>query len=291
MKSIFLSVLFMFLINLTLFGESNSSKINKKNSKVDSKLLTNKDSNLLKKESDNDSIREFDIKTIEKLGKQIYQQDIYAAKATDILLEKKGGIEALQKEKILGWIVIENKTGAIVKFIKEIKGKYIPVYDIKFTSTKNGILTNAKGKLTKKELAQFKARQTALQSITEFCSPNYNTVVLPNINGKGFLVYALAATTKPNVAVIGGHYRVIVSSDGSKVEKIDKLSKACLVAPTKDNSNNVAGLVLTHLVSKTPIETHVFLNLLHKQTVYVGTIDKKIWKIDEGKIQQIENIE
>ena len=33
-------------------------------------------------------IRSFDIKTIESLGRQIYDQDGYAAKATDILFER-----------------------------------------------------------------------------------------------------------------------------------------------------------------------------------------------------------
>lgn len=237
-------------------------------------------------------IREFDLKTIEKLGQSIHQRDIYAARATDILFEKVGKPEKLEEEKIRGWIVREQKDNVLVRFIKQVDEGFLPAYDITFTSPDQGTLTRAKGKLSPVESAQFKARQLALKNIPEFCSPRYNTVVLPDVDGKGFLVYALAATTDPNLVFIVGHYRMTVSEDGTKVERVDRLFRSCLVFNKSDvpKDSETAGLYASHVVSDTPLETHVFVSLAQNQPLFIVTMDGQMWKIEKAKISKMENV-
>ena len=45
---------------------------------------------------------------------------------------------------------------------------------------------------------------------------------------------------------------------------------------------------MTHIVSNTPVETHVFLSLLHNIDFFVMTPDDTIWRVSEGAISHIE---
>ena len=234
-------------------------------------------------------IRDFDIKTIEKLGAEIYERDKYAAQATDIISTKVGGSEKLSEEKIAGWIVNKLKDKYLVRFIKQTEDQLLPAYEIIFTSSGKHAFREAKGELSAKEIAKFNARQLALKSIPEPGSDRYNTVVLPNVGGKGFLVYTLAATTDPNLIYIGGHYRMTVSQNGKKIERIDRLFKSCLILNKGDvpKGDKSAALFASHVVSKTPVETHVFANLLHDQPLYIMA-GGEIWAIENGKIRSVK---
>lgn len=239
------------------------------------------------------TIRHFDLKTIEALGQSIYERDSYAAKATDILFSEVGEPEKLTKEGIEGWIVTKDKQKVIVKFVAQIEEALLPIYDVTFTSSHEGKLTRIQGKkLLPEELAQFKAKQLALKNIPKFCSPRYNTVVLRDIDGEGFLVYALAATTDPNLVYIGGHYRITISKDGTEIEQIDRLFKSCLVLDRNDvlKDGKPAFMVGSHVVSNTPVETHVFVSLLHNLPLFIVTMDGEKWKIDKGEILAIGNV-
>lgn len=238
--------------------------------------------------SETQSIRDFDIKTIEKLGNEIYLRDKYAAQATDIVFEKVGGPDKLAEKKVKGWIINKLKGKYLVRFIKQTKDELLPAYDIVFTSSGKNAFREATGELTAQELAKFNARQLALESIPEPSSDRYNTVVLPNVGGKGFLAYTLAATTDPDLIYIGGHYRMTISENGKKVERIDRLFKSCLILNKGDVPEGAesAALFASHVVSNTPVETHVFVSLLHDQSLYIATGDK-MWSIENGKIRTV----
>ncbi len=237
-------------------------------------------------------IREFDLETIEELGRNIYERDMYAARATDILLKEVGKPEKLEEEKIRGWVVRQRKKTVLVRFIKQVGEGFAPAYDITFPSPGStgshdeGVLTKAAGTLSPDESAQFKARQLALKNIPEPFSRRYNTIVLPDVDGKGFLVYAIAATMEPDLILIGGHYRMTVSSDGEKVERVDRLFKDFLVVSKSDvpKDKEVAGLGVSHVVSNMPVETHVFVSMLHNQLLFVVTEGGQLWEIDKGTI-------
>ena len=119
------------------------------------------------------------------------------------------------------------------------------------------------------------------------CSKNYNTVVLPNTHDDGntWLVYLLATTTEAQKVQIGGHYGATVSKDGAKLLSFEPLSNSCLALSTIGEQGGVVkGLGMTHVLNDTPIETHVYLNLLHKIDFYVIT-EPGIWVISNGLIR------
>jgi hypothetical protein len=241
-------------------------------------------------------IREFDLKTIEKLGRDIFEQDGYAARATDIVFEKVGGPQELIKQKIAGWIVVKKDNAVVVRFGKRDGGSVVPAYDITFDSPKHGVLSKAKdGAYSANELPQFKARELAIKSIPKAYSRTYNMVVLPDPAGKGFLVYAIAATTEPHKILVGGHYRFSISETGDKLLRTDRLFKSFLVLDKRDfnvpKDTEIDAYAVTHLVSKLPLETHVFLSLLHDKPFVVTTPAGIIWVVADGQITKIDDSE
>ena len=67
-----------------------------------------------------------------------------------------------------------------------------------------------------------RAKQTAIAALKgKLFDIHYDYVVLDDPDGSGLVVYALASTGKPNEFVLAGHFRVTVSADGAKAERVD----------------------------------------------------------------------
>jgi hypothetical protein len=241
--------------------------------------------------------RRFDLKTIAALGQAIFEQDDYAARATDIILEKVGGPEKLVKEKIVGWIVVKRGKTVVVRFAKKDDANLRPAYDVTFDSRKKGTLKVAADKTyPENELVQFKARQLAIRNIPKLHSRSYNTVVLPDPAGRGFLVYVLAATDDANKIIVGGHYRFSISEKGDKILRTDPLFKSFLVIDKKELADKAAkegtkalGYFVTNLVSELPLETHVFLSLTQKLPFVVTAPSGNIWMVDGSQIVKVDD--
>jgi hypothetical protein len=116
---------------------------------------------------------------------------------------------------------------------------------------------------------------------------SYRFVVLNDPERDGHLVYALATSPNPDDIVAGVHYRVTVSSAG-KVKRVDPLARSRLVI--RKNGPDVpagylhAGLYATNMVSTEPVETFIYLSLLHHDSCVVFTSDSQAWLIKNGKI-------
>jgi len=232
-------------------------------------------------------IREFDLETINKLGHEIYRIDQYASIATDILFNQ--GLN-LKNYPIRGWIVMEYSDGVSITFVGEYKSGLRGVFEIRPNAEPKDRFKIVEGrKLTTVEESKFKARQTASKGINEYCSNRYNTVVIADPTSDSWLVYLLAATDDPNLILAGGHYRFTISKDGTTILNTDKLSNSCLTLNKKaediPNGATPVMMFMSHLVSKTPIETHVYLTLLHHMDFAVATNDGKVWKISKNGIE------
>jgi hypothetical protein len=44
----------------------------------------------------------------------------------------------------------------------------------------------------------------------------------------------------------------------------------------------------THIVSDTPVETHVFASLSYGVSFFVGTSDRSIWTVEKGTIKKVK---
>lgn len=235
-------------------------------------------------------IRKFDQATTEKLGVAIFEQDIRAAKATDLLFAKK--IDPA-KVGLRGWIVEGDAKSMLVRFVTEKDGNVEAFYDVSFVGRKTPTIAQPQNtQLTVSQRAQFKARTLAAKSITRPASRNYNLVILPDPEREGLLVYALAATTEPNSIMVGGHYRFTVSQDGERIEQSDELFRSFMVLSKKPKDLPPGAipqaLWMTTLVSNLPLETHVYLSLQHETTFVVGTPDSHVWEVGKGKMRMIK---
>ena len=124
-----------------------------------------------------------------------------------------------------------------------------------------------------------------------WCGGRFNTVVLDDPDGSGFLVYLLRPKPSVSAIPVGGHYRITVSADGTKVEQIDQLFVSCLtIDPASEarDGTKLEAVTMSHIVSQTPVETHVFLSLQEHLPFYVATMDGRIWKIENGGITQMD---
>lgn len=238
------------------------------------------------------AIRKFDQATIEKLGVAIYEQDIRAAQATDLLIANKS-TRQLEKEGVRGWIVEGNAPDMTVLFIKQGSLGLEAAYAIKFSGKKKPVIeVPSNAALTERQRALFAARLLVSQNIKRPCSRSYNVVMLPDPEKDGFLLYALAATSVADEVMAGGHYRFTVSKDGKRIEQTDALSKSCLTMSKRPKDAppgaQIAALTVTTLIDDKPQETHVYLSLLHKMPFYVATSATTFWEVSQGKMQPMK---
>jgi hypothetical protein len=134
-----------------------------------------------------------------------------------------------------------------------------------------------------------RAKQTAIAGLKgKLFDVHYDYVVLDDPKGSGFLVYALATTQKKDDIVLAGHFRVTVSADGSKAERVDALSRTLAVQHGGEGlpqGSDLVGLHMVQIVSPKPVETLLYTNLITGLPIYVATVpDGRIWEVANGKI-------
>jgi hypothetical protein len=224
------------------------------------------------------------LREIESKGYDIYIHDFMAATATNVV-----SIERLQNSSARGWIVVQDGDGWKVRFVGECDESICSSFDVAFNlEEKSARLTEFEVPeiIPDAQVAQWNARQLALDSEVQRCSETYNTVVLEGQDGTEpvWVVYLLAATRDPNIVVLGGHHRITVSADGARIIRNEPLTKACLQLPKSPDS---AALMVTNSISQEPLETHVFSSLLYRIPLYVGT-DLGVFAVEGNQIRFVE---
>jgi hypothetical protein len=138
--------------------------------------------------------------------------------------------------------------------------------------------------------ARKKAIQTAKAALQgKLFNIHYDYVVLNDPKGSGFLVYALGSTGNAGDVVLAGHFRVTVSADGSKTERVDALSKSLAIqhgGQSLPPGSHLAGLHMVQIVSPKPVETLVYTNRITNLPIVVATLPNgRIFEIENGKIE------
>ena len=137
--------------------------------------------------------------------------------------------------------------------------------------------------------ARKRAKQTAIAALQgKLFNIHYDYVVLDDPDGSGFLVYALGRGLKSGDVIVCGHFRVTVSSDGEKAERVDALSEAPMIENKNVNHSppgyKDVGIVIAQRVSNKPVETFVYANLLLGKYLFISGPDFSVWFIHNGKI-------
>lgn len=212
------------------------------------------------------------------LGTAIYESDLVSARATDLAkpnIAKNAGVR--------GWVTTKTSDGWTVDFWAPGADGPESKYRVQFSGghlTPRHAAVEPPAPLDADSIAMVRAVETAKKARFPSCDRRYNHAVLPAsmIGRDGWLVYLLAAHQRHGEVVIGGHARIHVSADGTRILETYPLSKGCLVMPFEPGPAPNA-IVTSTLISDRPLETHVYLSLLHKLPVFVSA-GGKLWKID-----------
>lgn len=234
-------------------------------------------------------VTEWPLAKIAALGTDLYRHDQAAWVATDVFLEFLGDERPAD---IVGWIVTGTGSDLTVRFLRRAGDDLRPGWDIKVMDGVPGPVVPAPDDavLGEREKATFRARQTASAGLGRApCSRTMNAVVLADPDSEDWLVWLLTPMPSAGSLPIGGHIRHRVSADGLTLLSREPLSRSCLVLEPSDTpeGSTTAGLFATHIVSDTPVETHVFLSLQSGLPLYVGTGDI-VWLVDGATVQQVE---
>jgi len=233
-------------------------------------------------------IRTFELLDLQKMGVALYRQDLSAWRATDALRAK---VPDLAAAGVKGWIVEDDGKVAKVRFLRDLGPGLEAGYDVEVTSKGAGPVVEPSDRgLTDEERTMFAARQTAMANLPPtLCRAGYNSAILKDPDGDGWLVWLLAPSPAAGAIPVGGHYRFTISADGRTLERRDALSTSCLViqTPQLPPGAKPEGLFVNHIVSPTPVETHVFLSLLYRQPFFVGTGKDKLWVVGQGQIAPV----
>jgi hypothetical protein len=232
-------------------------------------------------------IREFSIPTLERLGAELSRRDAMAARASDLVLAQH---PELKKGPLLEWVTDLSHAGSVY-WIVDTEPEATPVYkvvgdrveDIRGKPLPAGIQT------------RYRARRNAIKAVLPKLNgaygAHYNFEVLNDPDGSGFLVYTLAATNKRDEMFIGGHFRITVSADGSRVERIDDLSKGLLRFKLERDKKLELNASAQAVNSDHPVETFVYSSYLYHIPMFVGTKDKAYWVVNDGKIHKFTKAE
>jgi hypothetical protein len=137
--------------------------------------------------------------------------------------------------------------------------------------------------------ARKRALQTAIAALRgKLFAIRYDYVVLDDPDGSGFLVYALGQGPKPSDTVVHGHFRVTVSADGSKAERVDALAHSFFIdtkeSPVVGNYKKFA-FSMNQPLGTRPVETLVYASNHMKIPIAVATPPRgQVWFIVNGKI-------
>jgi hypothetical protein len=134
-----------------------------------------------------------------------------------------------------------------------------------------------------------RAKQTAIAALKgRLFDIHYDYVVLDDPDGSGFLVYALASTGRPNDFVLAGHFRVTVSADGAKAERVDALSRTLAIQRGGEGlpvGSHLVGMSAVQIISSKPLETLVYTSNLAKMPIYVATVPHgRFYEVANGRI-------
>ena len=203
-----------------------------------------------------------EIPRIEKRGKEIAEYERAAMSATDKLWDlgvEEGKLEVYIAEKTSGrWNVY---FGRFSNEQPDFEVNYFfsaPVDDPEAMEKYTTPLISNEIRM------RAAAVKTALKSIEpEAKATRYNTDVFREDDGT-ISVYLIPGNTNPDVVVLGGDFRVIVSHDGTKTLDKIVLHKGILDMPAQNKTGKTGGFH-THILGDNATETDIAFVLLNPQ--------------------------
>lgn len=230
-----------------------------------------------------------DIDRVEAVGRELYERDIRAAEASDLVLAR---IYPADFPNFVGWVTYPNAQDYTVSFYEKDSENITIIADVIYDQHQTpDVQIKPKRTPNPMEISMLNARLAALEKGTNSCSQRFNTVVVSGSSEDAWEVFVLAATTDPAAVQVGGHSKVSVSKTTGEVTEVMPLSKSCLALDKSPDDMaedaSIEMLTVSHIVSSYPVEIHPYLNLLHGIPLAVMT-KRGIWIVKEGNIEILE---
>jgi hypothetical protein len=202
-----------------------------------------------------------DIIFAEKRGIEIAQYERVAMKATDILLELK------PDQSKLGVYIAEKTNGAWKVYFGRVVGEGAGFQAAYVFSCPENSLKKMKAVPVSEisvEITQRAQAVSAALKALEFDARggSYNTSVFREEDGT-LTVYLLPGNKNPDVVLLGGDFKVLVSPDGSQVDRKIPLHRTVLEMPVAPKEGKPAGAFHTHILDDIPTETDVAQVILY----------------------------
>jgi len=237
-----------------------------------------------KKKQDKDVPSAEELAAITARGKMLAEYDVAAWHATDVIQDLKPQAGStryyIARKTDAGWVVVFGR-------LSEAHDKFLILYQAS-QGTRPEFYTDKKFDPplddTDFYFSAAKAFETALKDLGPVNRP-YNSYAIPSETGQLY-VYLLPAQTTNGVYPLGADVRYTFTSDGNTLLERRPMHKTVLEFNTEDKSDSgrkpEAGFH-THVLSNRPEDSDVFYVLTRKPSIaeYVGTMDKKIWVINQ----------
>ncbi len=220
-----------------------------------------------------------------KRGKELYNQDYLAWHGSDFAVSKKMRQES---GKGMGFIAIPTEGRAGTFYLVSRGDDNEPQADSFIAAEDGKFSVGPHLNVLPDSLAiRLKALATARKAEFPMCSDALNTAVMQHENGRDWWVYRMSATKKFEEVWIGGHARIHVSADGSKVISVTPSTKACLAfnAVQLRSASKGSANPITQILTNTPNEYHVMQSLTHAVPLTVVT-DAGVWRVSGDKIEK-----
>jgi hypothetical protein len=230
--------------------------------------------------------RDFGQAQVAALGKQIFDLDQRSDVASN--MARANGVN-FATEQVRGWIVVRDHTGERIRYVREQNGALVNAFEVFFVAGATPQFKRlAPDPLTPAEMGQFRARLRAISGVTIPCSKLYSFLVFDHPQVDAFLIYAIAKPTEAGAVMVGGHYRFVVSRDGSQGISAERLFRSCVTISTNSPEfDRRSGIGVSNQASLRPLETHVYLSLLNQTPVIVSAPDGIVWKVDGVSIDAV----
>lgn len=218
----------------------------------------------------------------ESVGRELYEHDRAAWLATDALFAELGDGA---RERLRGWVTERQGESVVITFVAAGSEATTSLYRAVYRAEDLQERGETSEPLSAAQLRLYRAREAAIRVPVEFCSQAYNSVTLPR-EGSGVVdVYLMPGTTDPGEVLVGGYHRIAVD-EASVVVETQAFSRSCLTLrkddPAMRNAEEVF-LWFSHIVTTTPTETHVFINLSQALPLYVST-QSGLWALRDGRV-------
>ena len=220
----------------------------------------------------------------EELANAIHAHDLYAWWASDLLQSR---IAERPGAGVGGWITQGDSKGGVVTFFDGSKALALARVSCESTGPASCALVWTEGEAPTEAQAQaMRARETAKADPRFEPAPTqYNSVTLPAepyLGEPGWIVYWLAATTDPDLLVMGPHFRFLVSEDGRRVRRGGMLTRTMVVDTAPEDLPEGAQLstyLVTHGLDDLPAETHIWATMLYRVPITVVTRSGEMFQL------------